>query len=453
MGRSRADRPNVVVFFTDQQRWDTTGLHDNPLDLTPNLDRHARRGTHLVNFFTNQPVCGPSRACLQTGRYATATGCFRNDIPLPGERRTLAHHFRAAGYATAYIGKWHLADPRTHGPVAQEQRGGYEYWLAANVLEFTSEAYRTTLYDGSGDPVELPGYRVDALCDAAIRYIAGHRDEPFYLFLSLLEPHHQNPTGDYPAPEGYRERYAGRWMPPDLAALGGSAAQHIAGYFGMVKRLDEAFGRLMDALRSLAVEQDTIVLFTSDHGCHFHTRNREYKRSPHDASIRVPAVLLGPAFDRGTRVRELVSTVDLAPTLLDAAGLTVPADLDGRSVLPLLGGGAEWPGEVFIQVSEDHVGRAVRTHRWKYAVVAPGAHGWRDAGSGHYREEFLYDLRADPYELTNLAGLASHQGVAEVMRGRLIHRMAAAGETEPVIEPAAARPGGQRTVTPEETLE
>jgi arylsulfatase A-like enzyme len=99
----------MILFFTDQQRWDTVGLHGNPLDLTPNLDRAARRGTHLFNSFTPQPLCGPARSCLQTGLYATTTGCFRNGIPLPQETTTLAHHFGGAHYDTAYVGKWHLA--------------------------------------------------------------------------------------------------------------------------------------------------------------------------------------------------------------------------------------------------------------------------------------------------------------------------------------------------------
>lgn len=273
------DQPNVIVFFTDQQRWDTTGVHGNPLGLTPNFDRMALRGTHAAYSFTCQPVCGPARACFQTGLYATRSGCWRNGIPLPPEMPTLARHFAGAGYDTAYIGKWHLAD---QDPVPPEQRGGYDYWLASNLLEFTSDAYQTTVYDDKGQAVTLPGYRVDALTDAAIRYVAERRQRPFFLFLSFLEPHHQNYRDDYPAPEGYAEQYMGRWTPPDLAALVGSAPQHLPGYFGMVKRLDEALGRLQDALLSLGLRERTIVVFTSDHACHFKTRNAEYKRSCHD---------------------------------------------------------------------------------------------------------------------------------------------------------------------------
>ncbi|UCC61965.1 MAG: sulfatase-like hydrolase/transferase [Anaerolineae bacterium] len=446
--KTPSNQPNVVVFFTDQQRWDTAGVHGNPLDLTPDFDRLARRGTHLFNAFTCQPVCAPARASLQTGLYATQTGVFRNGIALPLEVKTLAHHFGEAGYRTAYIGKWHLANAE---PVPEGQRGGYEYWLGANLLEFTSEPYDTVVYDNETRPVKLAGYRVDALTDAAIRYIQAHQDRPFYLFVSFLEPHHQNHLDDYVPPDGYRERYTGRWIPPDLAALGGSAHQHLGGYYGIVKRLDEALGRLLDALHSLGLAENTVVLFTSDHGCHFKTRNAEYKRSCHESSIRVPTALQGPGFDGGGQIRQLVSLVDLPPTLLAAAGLPIPDDMSGRSLLPLLRGEAEtWPEEVFIQISESQVGRAVRTHRWKYSVVAPDKDGQLDPAADYYVEAYLYDLQADPYELTNLIGLESHQEVAAAMRERLIRRMVDAGETAPMVEPAPPKPSGQRRVLPEE---
>lgn len=449
--RSAPDKPNVIVFFTDQQRWDSTGVHGNPLDLTPNFDRMARQGTHLHTTVTCQPVCGPARSCLQTGMYATTTGCFRNGIPLPQDARTLAHFFREGGYETGYIGKWHLAGRGSVGPVAEEERGGYDYWLASNTLEFTSDAYNTLMYDNDGAEVRLPGYRVDALTDAVIRYVDDHQQDPFFLFVSYIEPHHQNHIDDYPPPDGYRERYAGRWTPPDLLALGGSSQQHLGGYWGMVKRLDEALGRLLDALKSLALDDNTIVLFTTDHGCHFKTRNSEYKRSCHEASVRLPTALIGPGFHSGGEVREIVSLLDLPPTLLDAAGLPVPDQMQGRSVLPLVDRQeADWPEEAFIQISESQVGRAVRTQRWKYGVTAPDKHGGQDAGSDRYVEEYLYDLQADPYELTNLVGLASHRQAADVLKERLIRRMVEAGEEAPVIESAPERPSGQRIVTPAE---
>lgn len=434
---SQSKRPNVIVFFTDQQRWDSAGVHGNPLDLTPNFDWMAKEGTHVKHSFTCQPVCGPARACLQTGIYPTQLGCYRNGIQLPPDRPTLASHFNEAGYQTAYIGKWHLAGhDNPPGPVPVERRGGYQYWLASEILEFTSDAYDCVVHDNEGNPVQLPGYRADGLTDAAIRYVDSHQRDPFFLFLSFVEPHFQNRTDDYPAPSGYRERYAGRWTPPDLAALPGTAPQHLGGYWGMIKRLDECLGRLVDALRSLKLLDNTIILFTSDHACHFKTRNREYKRSCHESSIRVPTALYGPGFVGGGTIQPLVSLIDLPPTMLDAAGIPVPANMQGRSILPLLRGQrADWPAEVFVQISESQVARAVRTRRWKYSVIAPDKQGVTDMNSDRYTEEFLYDLQSDPDELANLIDFESHRPVADVMRQRLLRRMEQAGETVPTIAP------------------
>ena len=288
-------KPNVIVFFTDQQRWDTSGLHGNPLNLTPNFDRLAGSGTHIDTCITCQPLCGPARSCLQTGLYATQTGSWRNNIPLHPDMKTLAHHYRNAGYQTAYIGKWHLGSEQ--GAVPKNERGGYEYWLAANLLELFSDSYDCILFDEDNERVKLPGYRVDAMTDAAIQFVdrANQEEDPFFLFLSFLEPHQQNHLDDFPPPDGYRERFTGQWIPPDLQHLGGSSGQHLGGYFGMVKRLDEALGRLQDALKSLQIDRETIILYTSDHGCHFKTRNREFKRSCHEASVRVPTAFCGPA--------------------------------------------------------------------------------------------------------------------------------------------------------------
>ena len=452
-----AKKPNVLVFFTDQQRHDSTGVHGNPLDITPNFDRMARAGTHLHHFFTCQPVCGPARSCLQTGQYATTTGCWRNGIPLDPDATTLAKEFGRAGYRTGYIGKWHLADRDSLGPVEPAQRGGYEDWLASNVLEFTSDAYQTNLYDNDGHQRALPGYRVDALTDAAIRWIDEKKADPFFLFISYIEPHHQNSRDDYPAPTGYEEAFAGAWTPPDLEALGGTSARHLAGYWGMIKRLDEALGRLQDALKSMDLEDDTIILFVSDHGNHFKTRNAEYKRSCHDASIRVPCAFGGPGFTAGGQLHAMTSLVDLPPTLLDAAGLPVPDSMQGRSIMPLVKReNVEWPEEVLVQISESQTGRAVRTKRWKYSVSVPDEKpfdGKMSASSPSYSEEFLYDLKADPWELNNLIGLKSHQKVADVMRARLIARMEEAGEAPPEIVRAPTRGSGQYAVSDAEARE
>jgi arylsulfatase A-like enzyme len=453
------DQPNVVVFFTDQQRFDASGLFGNPLDLMLNFDRLAHRGTHLWNHFTCAPVCGPARSCLQTGTYISRNGTVHNNLGLPDDLPTVADCFNDAGYHTGYIGKWHLAGEHRFdlgdevGPVPEVARGGYREWLGSEALEFTSHEYQTTLYDNDNQPVELPGYRSDAMVDAGVRFLQQHRDRPFMLTLSFIEPHHQNDKDDYPPPDGYREKYAGRWTPPDLAALpsldnessvvGGSAQRHLGGYWGMIKRLDEGLGRIYDALRSLRLLDNTIILFTSDHGCHFRTRNCEYKRSCHDASIRLPTMLYGGPFTGGRTLEHMTSLVDLPPTLLDACGIDVPDTMQGRSVMPLLrGNDADWPQDVLVQVCDDRVGRAVRTPRWKYCVMSD--RDARDVGTDFagvtYREAFLYDMHHDPHELQNLIHSQPHDQVRHRMRQRLIDRMAAIGETEPTIETVTTEP-------------
>lgn len=441
---------NVIVFFTDQQRYDTVGVHGNPDGLTPNFDRMALHGTFVPNAFTPQPVCGPARACLQTGKYATTLGNYRNAIPLAREHKTMAHYFNEAGYDTAYIGKWHLGTTRLAVP--EEERGEYRYWLGAGALEASSRPYDTVVYDQDDQEVKLPGNRMDALTDAAIRYIDGHQEQPFFLFLSFLEPHFQNSNDSFPAPASMKP-VTNPYTPPDLNALPGTAHQHLPGYYGMVNRLDQCLGRIQDALKSLGMERETILLFTTDHGCHFKTRNEEYKRSCHESSIRIPMALAGGPFDGGGTIRELVSLVDVAPTLLDACGISLPDDMQGRSIMPIIRRQPyTWTDAVLVQISEAEVGRAIRTGRWKYAVTAPDKDPVGDSWSDHYTESALYDLEEDPYELDNLIGMPSHRELCDRLKEKLMEQMKQAGEQPPVIENAPEKECGQRRVFPGEEL-
>jgi arylsulfatase A-like enzyme len=421
-------RPDIVVVLTDQQRWDTVGLNGNPLDLTPNLDELGRRGVNFPRAFTPQPVCAPARAALLTGRYATQVGVHRNDLVLAPEIPTLADYLGAAGYATAYIGKWHLAGSGVE-PVPRELRGGFEHWLAADIVELMSDAYEPRLFDADGRLVEFTGYRTDAYVDAAIEYLREDRDRPLLLFVSLLEPHHQNSRDDYPAPDGYAERFEDAWMPGDLTALDGTAREQLPGYLGMVKRIDEAFGRLLGAIERGGRSEETVVVFTSDHGCHFKTRNGEYKRSAHDASIRVPLVMHGPGIEVEDP-EQLVSLVDVAPTILEAAGVELPPGLAGSS-LTARGPQRE---EVYIQISESQIGRAIRTERWTYSVSAPEADPL-EPSAARYVEDLLYDLENDPHELDNLVANPAHAELRAELRARMYAAMARAGEPEVEIVP------------------
>ena len=170
---------NIIFYFTDQQRWDTCGCFGQPLDITPNLDRLAEQGVKFNNAFSPQPVCGPCRALFQTGKYPTETGCFRNNIMLPSNVKTLADYIEEAGYETAYIGKWHLASDgelekaptidHTVTAIPRDLRGGYTgFWRAADVLEFTSHGYDGYVFDENDRRIDFRGYRADRINDFAL---------------------------------------------------------------------------------------------------------------------------------------------------------------------------------------------------------------------------------------------------------------------------------------------
>jgi arylsulfatase A-like enzyme len=213
----------------------------------------------------------------------------------------------------------------------------------------------------------------------------------------------------------------------------------------MVKRIDEAFGRLLDSLRSLDLTENTIVVFASDHGDHFVTRNTTHKMSPHDSSIRVPLALGGSLFaNRGT-VDQLVSLIDLAPTLLDAVGIP-PEGMDGKSILPLVHrtGIDQWRDGVLIQTSMTEKGRTIRTKKWKYGVVARDADPFSDAPCTSYHEHYLYDMDADPYELLNLIDFERLEPIKKELSKTLKREVLAAGEPDFAIQPAecTAKPLG-----------
>lgn len=447
MSASKA-KPNIIVFFTDQQRWDTVGCYGQEMNTTPNLDRMAAEGVRFESAFTCQPVCGPARASLQTGKYAAELGCFRNGIALPLGEKTLAHWLSEAGYEVGYIGKWHLAstgglptgnvDHRTK-PIPPPYRGGYkDFWLASDVLEHTSHGYDGHLFDGDMKQVDFKGYRVDCQTDFALDYLRTRDGKrPFFLFLSYLEPHHQNDHNHFEGPIGSKEKFKDFKVPGDLDGLPGDWREEYPDYLGSIHCLDVNLGRIRAELEKMGIADKTVILFTSDHGCHFRTRNSEYKRACHEGCIRIPMVAWGPGFGGGKVVRELVSLVDVPPTILASAGIATPATMKGRALQGLLDGSArDWPEEVFLQISESHVGRAIRTRRWKYSVRAPGKAGGKDAGSDLYVEDFLYDLESDPHERRNLVSDPAYADVRKGLAETLIRRMVHAGEAAPRIEPA-----------------
>ncbi len=441
----KADKPNIVVILSDQFRWDCVGAMGlNPMGLTPNIDRMAQRGVLFRNAFCNQPVCAPARASILTGQYPSRHGVWKNGIALNENSDTLAKSLRQSGYSANYIGKWHLAGnaPGTTGevtgPVALPRRGGFnDLWLGSNVLEFTSQPYEGNLYDNDGKPVHFSGtYRTDFMTGLAQRFLRSAKS-PFLLMLSYLEVHHQNDIDAYVPPKEFAGRYKNPFVPQDLRPLPGSWPSQLSDYYGCVAKMDETVGTIRTTLAETGLDKNTIVVFISDHGCHFKTRNSEYKRSPHESSIHVPLIIEGPGFNRSRVISQLVSQVDLAPSLLSAASASVPASMQGRSFLPLLNGQApDWRDEVYFEMSEFITGRALRTPQYTYAAAAPKRRNWKPIErSEEYIEYLLYDLYADPFQHVNLSGRQEYAQVSETLRRRLVERIREAGNVSASVEP------------------
>ncbi len=417
-------KPNIIFYFSDQQRADSAGCYGQKLPVTPNLDKMAEEGTLFENAFTCQPVCGPMRACLQSGVYASQNGCYRNDIALPTDKKGIAHYLTDAGYDTAYIGKWHLASDSKHRlatkPTPVERRGGYDYWRAADILEFTSHGYNGYIFDEDCNRINFKGYRADKINDFAIEYLKKTHDKPFFMFVSQLEPHHQNDRLRFESPKGLKNMFRNYEVPGDLKDTLGDWRVQMPSYLACCNSVDTNFGKLIQTLKDEGLYDNTIIIYTSDHGCHFRTRNFEYKRSCHENSIKVPLVITGGAFTGGGRISDLVSLIDLPATILDLAGAEIPEHFMGKSLTDKKG-----HESVFIQISESQIGRAVRTDRWKYSVSAKNAD---KAFADEYTEDFLYDLENDPHERNNLIGSPDHKDIRLEMRGILLEHMKKAGE-------------------------
>ena len=445
---------NIIFYFTDQQRWDTCGCFGQPLDITPNLDALAREGVKFDNAFSPQPVCGPCRALFQTGKYPTETGCFRNNIMLPAGVKTLGQYMEEAGYETAYIGKWHLASDgelekppaidHTVTAVPRELRGGYTgFWRAADVLEFTSHGYDGFVFDENDQRVDFKGYRADCINDMALEFLDGYTGEkPFFMTVSQIEPHHQNDRRHYEGPEGSKERFKDFILPEDLKALGGNAAEEYPDYLGQCASLDENLGRLVAKLKEKGLYENTVILFASDHGSHFLTRNRDdhlngyddYKRSCHDACLHVPLVIAGGPYRGGRAVEELVSTASLPKTILALAGMDAGGAMIGENLLDVVEKKtANRPNEIFAQISESRVGRCIRTARYTYSVYAPGVNGGAAAASDRYADDFLYDMEHDPHQLHNVVTDPAYAQVKAELRERLLDWIWRAEGARPVI--------------------
>lgn len=434
-------KPNIVVYFSDQQRADTIGCYGQPLDISPNLDKLAAEGTLFENAFSPQPVCGPCRAIFQTGKYATDTGCFRNSIALPPDSKTIAHYLESGGYNTAYVGKWHLASTGNleEKPyqdfqkiaVPRELRGGYTgYWRGSDVLEFTSDGYGGFVFDENNNKCEFDGYRCDCITDYALDFIKkDEQKKPFMLFLSHIEPHHQNDAHHYQGPKGSEEKYKNFVLPKDLEVLGGDGREEYPQYLGQCNSLDNNLGRVIEELKAKGIYDNTVIIYVSDHGSHFNTRNKDahlngyddYKRTCHDSALKVPLIIAGGKFNNGGVVKRLVSTGSLAKTILSIADIDVGDEMIGENLLDeVLHLHDNEPDEIYAQISESRLGRCIRTNRYLYSVYAPHINGGERASTNEYFDDYLYDMESDPFQLNNIIDDESYSSIKEDLRARLI---------------------------------
>ncbi|EHR36079.1 sulfatase-like hydrolase/transferase [Helcococcus kunzii] len=453
-------KKNILLYFTDQQRWDTLGSYGYPLDVSPVVDELAEDGVLFENAFSPQPVCGPLRSIFQSGQYPTTIGTYRNNIMLPHDIKTLANYMEDLGYENAYVGKWHLAsqaDPQGnfeyyHSTTAipMEFRGGYKgFWRVADALEETSHGYDGYVFDENNNKLEFKGYRVDKITDFGLEFFDQYdKEKPFFLTISHIEPHHQNDRHTYEGPEGSKERFKDYVLPKDLEVLSevypqADAHEEYPDYLGQIRSIDDNLGRIIDRLKKEDLFDNTVIIFISDHGSHFKTRNNDehlhgaddYKRTAHASASHVPFIIYGPGFKGGKRIDDIISTASLPKTILSIAGYDVGDKMIGEDLTKIIDGSKVSRNNLaFIQISESRVGRAIRTEDYLYAVYAPGKDGFEESSSDYYLDDYLYDLKKDPFELNNVVHDEEYSEIRDQLCEILKEEMVKAGEKKPTID-------------------
>lgn len=398
---AEARHPNIVYLLADQWRAQATGYAGDPNVRTPNLDRLAKEGLCFRNAVSVCPVCTPHRAALMTGRYPTSTGMFLNDAALPDAELCMAEILKAAGYATAYIGKWHLDGHGRELFIPPDRRQGWEYWKAAECDHTYNHSHYYT-----GDSTEKrfwEGYDAFAQTKDAQQYLRDHAksDRPFVLLVAYGEPHFPHNTS---LPE-YRALYpAGKIkLPPNVPeAMKDRARQEAQGYYAHCTALDKCVGDLLTTLAETGLATNTIVVFTSDHGemLGSHGCPPFMKQVPWNESAHVPFLLRYPASPgaQGRVVNTPLTTPDILPTLLGLASVAIPQTVEGEDLSGLIRSGREAGDRAALYMSVSPFGpreflreyRAIRTSRYTYVRGLDGP--W-----------LLFDDEKDPYQMDNLA--------------------------------------------------
>jgi arylsulfatase A-like enzyme len=399
----RPRRPNVLFLLADEWRAQSTGYNGDTNARTPVLDRLAAQSVSFDTAVSGTPVCCPYRASLLTGQYPLTHGVFVNDVELKPRGLTMGEAFQRAGYRTGWIGKWHVygspdgAYGRRLAYIPPEKRFGFEYWKAC---ECSHEYNHSLYYEGNDEtPKYWPGYDAIAQSEDACSFIgrAARARDPFCLVLSLGPPHFPLPT----APPQYRAQFQHAELrlrdnvPPEHRA---KAIEDLRGYYAHMAALDDCFARLLDTLDRAGVADDTIVVFTSDHGDMMQSQGLTTKLHPWDESIRVPFLLRYPRrFGmKGRRLRTPLNSPDILPTLLGLAGIPIPGTVEGRDLSRLTADDRGALLSLPVPFTEARrygfaEYRGLRTQRYTYVRSIHGP--W-----------LLYDNDTDPYQMRNLIG-------------------------------------------------
>jgi arylsulfatase A-like enzyme len=423
---SKRHRPNVVFVLADQWRAQDVGYAGNAQVQTPNLDRLAAQSLVFENAVSGCPVCSPYRASLMTGQYPLTHGLFYNDKPLRPKGKTLGECFKEAGYETAYIGKWHINghekggsvnDGRTK-PVPAHRRFGFDFW---KVHECTHDYNNSVYFDETNQPHKWQGYDAIAQTRMAQDYMKEHHGQnPFFLFLSWGPPHAPYHT----APEHCRALYPKTSeiqlrpnVPDDLKE---KARRDIAGYYAHIAALDDCIGELWRSLKENGLEDNTILIFTSDHGDMLYSHGQVKKQKPWDESIRVP-LLVHYSQLPSTRLQKPITTPDIMPTLLSLCDISIPNSVEGKNRAELLLG-REQDGDDAVLIE-----CPVPFHQWSYKNGGREYRGLRTTKYTYARDLngpwLLYDNATDEFQLNNLINNPAYVDVLQTLDELLTHKL------------------------------
>jgi arylsulfatase A-like enzyme len=446
-------RPNIVFILIDDLRWDELGCVGHPYIKTPHIDRIAKEGALFRNAFMTTPLCSPSRASFLTGQYAHTHGITDNVDRSAASHRlvTFPAFLHRSGYETAFIGKWHMGNDETPRP-------GFDHWVS-----FKGQGtYLNPEINENGRMVKRPGYTTDILSGYAVEFIRKQHDKPYLVYLAHKAIHPevtQSNDGSVnledaerflPA-ERHQSAYVGVKIPrrpnygrapegtpalqrqignlPPLGARTVTPDEAILGRQRTLLAIDESVGEILKALKETGQLDNTIIVFTSDNGYFYGEHGLSVERRlAYEESIRMPLLVRYPILIKAGIVRdEFALNIDLAPTLLSLAGVRVPSEMQGRSLVPLLKGERPvWRKSFLIEYYSDKVFprisqmgyKAVRSDRWKYI---------------HYLElqgmDELYDLKADPYEMQNLTNAPRVSAPLRQLRSELVRLLKESGDS------------------------